>query len=410
VRRLIALVLVGGCASAGAPPGGPDRHVPPDIVAVTPDSGATNVKNKEVEFRFDEVVSDRPAASGATGLDQIFLISPRNGNAVVSWHRSRITVRPRNGFRPNTAYLITMLPGLVDLRGNVRKDTRTVLFSTGSTFPEFSIPGRVFDWATQRTATGAYLEAVLRTDTTVVYLASSDTSGQFDIGPLPAGDYLVRALIDVNSNRILDRNEKWDSVSVSLTTVRTPVELDAIERDSTPPVLQNVTNIDSVSVRVTFDKALDPRLPLQPALVRIQKPDSSELEVTAVQFQAAFDQARQAADSARRADSTAAARPPGAVAPAAPPIAVTPTPGAAGRAPPPPPKPRFPPPDHGIVIKLSPRTPLVPGESYVVTTRGLRNLVGHAGDATRKFTVAKPAPRDSTQRAKPDSARRPPPR
>jgi len=144
MRRLIALVFVAGCASAGAPPGGPDRKLPPEITAVSPDSGQTNVKAKSVEFRFDEVVSDRPSG-GATGLDQIFLLSPRNGNAVVSWHRTRITVRPRKGFRPNTAYKITMLPGLLDLHGNVRKETTTILFSTGATFPAFSVVGRVFD-------------------------------------------------------------------------------------------------------------------------------------------------------------------------------------------------------------------------------------------------------------------------
>ena len=149
MRRLIALVLVGGCASAGAPPGGPERKTPPEIVSISPDSGQINVKIKSAEFRFDEVVSDRPSSS-ATGLDQLFLVSPRNGTAVVSWHRTRINVRPRNGFRPNTAYRITMLPGLVDLRGNVRKDTRTILFSTGATFPAYSILGRVFDWAAER--------------------------------------------------------------------------------------------------------------------------------------------------------------------------------------------------------------------------------------------------------------------
>ena len=408
MRRLIALVLVGGCASAGAPPGGPERHVPPDIVTVTPDSGATNVKIKEVEFRFDEVVSDRPASSAA-GLDQLFLVSPRNGNAVVSWHRSRITVRPRNGFRPNTAYRITMLPGLVDLRGNVRKDSRSILFSTGATFPAFSILGRVFDWAAQRTSPGAYIEAILRTDTSVVYLAATDTSGQFDVGPLPAGNYLVRALIDANSNRVLDRNEKWDTVTVAITGVRPVVELDAIERDSTPPLFQNVTAVDSVTLRVTFDKALDPRLPLQPALVRIQRPDSSQLEVRTVQFQAAFDRAKQLADSAHRADSLAAAAraapPPATTPPTAPPIAPTPG-GAAGRAPPPPPKPRLPAPDHGIVVNLSPTTPLTPG-TYVITAKGFRNLVGNARDASRIFTVAKPTPRD-TARTKADSARRPP--
>jgi uncharacterized protein (DUF2141 family) len=410
VRRLIALVLVAGCASAGAPPGGAERHTPPEIVSVTPDSGDTNVKAKSVEFQFDEVVSDRPASS-ATGLDQLFLLSPRNGNADVSWHRSRISVRSKNGFRPNTAYRVTMLPGLTDLRGNVRKEAQTIIFSTGPTFPPFGILGRVFDWAAQRPASGAYVEAVSRADTSVVYVAATDTTGQFDVGPLPAGEYAVRALIDQNSNRIRDRNEKWDSVAVTVSTVRPVIELDAIERDTTPAFIESASRIDSVTLRVTFDKALDPTLPLQPALVRVQRADSSQLEVTGVQWQSAYEQAQQAkqaqaADSARRADSTRRADS-ARVAPKPAPTAVVPTPGAAGRTPPPQPKPRIPPPDRGIVVTVSPSTPLVPG-AYIVTARGMRNLLGRSRDATRTFTVVRPPPRDSTARARPDSARRPP--
>ena len=406
MRRLIAaLALAGGCASAGAPPGGPERKTPPEIVSITPDSGQTNVKLKSVEFRFDEVVSDRPSGT-ATGLDQIFLVSPRNGSSVVSWHRSRISVRPRNGFRPNTAYRITLLPGLVDLRGNVRKETKTILFSTGPTFPAFSINGRVFDWAAQRPASGAYIEAISRADTSIVYIAATDTSGQFEAGPLPQGEYLVRALIDQNSNRILDRNEKWDSVAVNVVTVRPVVELDAIERDSMPPLFSNIVALDSVTLRVTFDKPIDPYIALQPALIRLQKPDSSQLQVTGVQFQAAYDQekarATALADSLRRAaDTSAAAR----VTPPTP--TPTPTPGGAGRAPPPPPKPRLPAPDRGIVVMVAPSTPLTPG-TYVATARGIRNLLGRAKDMTRSFTVARPAPADSARRPPAVPPARPP--
>jgi hypothetical protein len=220
---------------------------------------------------------------------------------------------------------------------------------------------------------------------------------------LPQGEYLVRALIDQNSNRTLDRNEKWDSISVNVVNVRPVVELDAIERDSMPPLFQNITAIDSVTVRITFDKPISPFLALQPALIRVQKPDSSELEVARVQWQGAYDQAqtraRQVADSVRQAADTSrpAARPPAPIA----------TPGAAGRAPPPPPKPRLPAPDRGIVVTVSPTTPLPPG-TYVVTARGMRNLLGRAKDMTRTFTVTKPAVSDSAARARADSARRPP--
>ncbi|HTE43966.1 MAG TPA: Ig-like domain-containing protein [Gemmatimonadaceae bacterium] len=403
MRRLIALVLVAGCASASAPPGGAERHTPPEIVAVSVDSGQTNVNVKAVEFRFDEVVSDRPTGSG-TGLDQIFLVSPRVGSPEVSWHRSRITVRPRKGFRPNTAYRITMLPGLVDLRGNARKDTHTLIFSTGATFPPYSVLGRVFDWAAQRPAVGAYLEAVSHPDTTIVYVTATDSLGQYDLGPLPQGTYLVRALIDQNSNHTLDRNEKWDTLTVPVVNVTPTVELDAIERDTTPAFFEGILPLDSVTLRVTFDKPLDPLVTLQPSFFRLQRADSSAVEITKVQWQAAYDQARQAqvTDSLRRADTTKAKAP-------AAPTSDVPTPGGP-RAAPPPPKPKSPPPDRGIILTLAPASAMHPTQHYNLSAHGLRNLLGKTRDLTRPFTVAKPEPKDTTTKRPPaDSAKRVPP-
>ncbi len=400
MRRLIALVLAAGCASAGQPPGGPERHVPPEIVSVLPDSGQTNATVKYAQFQFDEVVSDRPSGSGTT-LDQLFLISPRTGAPEVSWHRSRITVRPHGGFRPNTAYRITMLPGLADLRGNVRKDTRTILFSTGPTFPRFSIPGRVFDWAAQRPAVGAYVEGVARRDTTLIYLAAADSTGEFDLGPLDTGTYLVRAIVDQNANRKLDRNEKWDTVTVNVSTTRPAIELLAIERDSVPPAFDNIVVADSVTLRVSFDKALDPNLTLNPSLFRLQRADSTALAIVRVQPLSFVQQAQQArvADSTRRADSLRAA--------SGIPTA-RPAPGTIPTVTPPPARPHVPPPDRAVVITLAPANPLVVGQDYRISAHGIRNLLGNAQDITRTFTVPKPAPPDTTRKPPADSTRRPP--
>jgi hypothetical protein len=201
--------------------------------------------------------------------------------------------------------------------------------------------------------------------------------------------------------------------------VRPAVELDAIERDSTPPLITSVTVDDSVTLHVAFDKPIDPALPIQPALVQLAGADSTHPVVVGVQWAAGFDAAKRAADSTRRVDSLARAdslsrardtsraraAPPPVVAPVRPPVGV---PGA--RPAPPAAKPKAPPPDRAIVVTLSPSTPLTPGKSYRITVRAFRNLVGHAADQTRPFQVPvprpKPPPKDST-RARPDSTRPP---
>ena len=86
---------------------------------VSPDTNAVNVGSKYASFYFDETINDR--GTGAQEIDAHFLVSPSDGAARVEWHRSRIDVSPRHGFRPNTAYTITLLPGLSDLRSNSMK-------------------------------------------------------------------------------------------------------------------------------------------------------------------------------------------------------------------------------------------------------------------------------------------------
>ncbi len=319
------------------------------------------------------------------------------------------------GFRPNTAYRVTLLPGVVDLHGNARKEQDVILFSTGPTFPPFGILGRVFDWNAQHPAPFAYVEAISHPDTSVVYVGAADSVGQFNIGPLPAGTYTVRGIIDVNHNHLLDRTEKWDSTSITVSRTQATVELDAIERDSIPANFEDIRPIDSLTIRVSFDKPLDPAIVLQPALIRLQRSDSSELEVSKVEWAAPFDRERaradsikrvEVADSLRRADTSAARRAPPPPAPR-PPANVPPVPGGP-RAAPAPPKPKAPPPDRAIVITLAPTNPLVPTQTYRITASGLRNLEGKSHVISRSFSVPKPAPKDTTHKTPADSAKRPP--
>src|SRR5690349_7057114 len=92
----IAAIIIAACASPGVPPGGPVDTQAPEVVKIVPDSGKTGTTPPAVVFRFDEVVSDRP--SGAPSLGSLFLISPRNGDVRVDWHRNELEVRPRKGW------------------------------------------------------------------------------------------------------------------------------------------------------------------------------------------------------------------------------------------------------------------------------------------------------------------------
>jgi len=371
LRRLTAAALLAmACASPGMPPGGPPDTAAPQIVAIVPDSGTLGASPKEVVFRFDEVVSERPPA--ATTLSDLFLISPRDGVPRVSWHRSAIAVRPRRGWRPNTPYTVIMLPGIADIRGNVRNTGATTFFSTGRTIPRTRLAGHVFDWVTGTPAKGALVESFVRPDSLHPYIALADSNGAFAIEHLPAARYALRAYMDLNKNFGIDPSEPWDSVSVSLTDTATATVL-VFAHDTVPPRIRDVSVVDSLTLRVAFDKPVDPSQTLLAANFAVIGPDSARVPVVSA--------------GAPVKDTTAAPVNPalGAPQPARPPLpsrrdTVTVA------------KPVMPRPTliSEAVIKL--QRPLTPKTTYRVRAIGIRGVLGHTGDSERLYTTPAPTP------------------
>jgi hypothetical protein len=351
------------------PPGGPPDVAAPQLLAIIPDSGTLGVSPKEVIFRFDEVVAERPPS--ATTLDDLFLISPRNGTPRASWHRDAISVRPRDGWRPNTPYTVIMLRGIADIRGNVRNTGASTFFSTGKTIPHTRLTGRVFDWVAGTPANGAMVESFVKPDSLHPYIALVDSTGAFAIEHLPPGRYTVRAYLDRNKNFGIDPSEPWDSVSVNVAGSAAATLL-MFAHDTVAPRIRDVSLVDSVSVRVLFDKPVDPAQTLTAANFAVIGPVSESIPIVSV--------GGPPKDTAARP-----ANPPGAPRPAAPAI----PPRRDTTVAPKPVMPR-PSPITEIVIKL--QRQLAPKTTYRVRAIGIRGLLGHTGDSERTLTTPAPPP------------------
>lgn len=352
------------------PPGGPPDTVAPQLIAIIPDSGSVGVKPKEVLFRFDEVVAERPPS--VTTLADLFLISPRDGVPDVSWHRDAIAVKPTHGWRANTPYTVIMMRGLADIRGNVRNTGVTTFFSTGPTIPRTRISGQVFDWLTGTPAAGALVESFVQTDSIHPYVALVDTSGAFVLEHLPPARYAVRAYLDRNKNMGIDPSEPWDSASVNLSD-SSRIELLLFVHDTVPPRLALIAASDSQTLRVTFDKPFDPAQTLTAANFAVIGPDSVPIPI------------RGANPEPR--DTIGKTAPP-VRAPSAPRAAVVPrvdTTAALKRVM------SRPTAISAAIIKLE--RPLKPKIVYRVRAIGIRGLLGRIGNSERPFTApAPPAP------------------
>lgn len=306
----VGAAALAGCASMGMPPGGPVDKRPPVLLFVLPDTGTVNARMREVQFRFDKVISERPR--GAQSLAQIVVVSPSEGPVIVDWRRRELAIRPRRGWRANTAYTVTILPGLVDLNGNATTKPLHTEFSTGSVIPGGVVRGVVFDWVAQRVVSGARIEAMIGSDTVLKYLAAADSAGRFALPSLPPATLLVRVFFDQNNNLALDRREPWDSARVVLSdSVRH--DFYVFVHDSIGPH-PAVTATDSVTLRVKFDRPLMPgaRLDSSKFVVR-RTTDSLETPVRRAWPASEYDslaavRKRFTADSVAKADTSAAAR------------------------------------------------------------------------------------------------------
>lgn len=297
----------------GPPPGGPPDAEAPTLVGRFPDSSEVLPNlGRPAEFIFNEVISEGTAPNfglGTGSLEGLILLSPSEEVPVVRWRRNRITVEPREGWQNGRVYRIELLGGVSDLRTNRLDRGAVITFTTGAVQPRTVLRGRVVDWTTRRPAPGGIVEAVLLPDS-LTYRAIADSTGHFEFGPLPAGEYLVHGGLDQNRNRRLDGRELFDTVRVA--AGRDSVgEIWAFRHDSVGPRIQGLTLRDSLSIVVTLTQPADPRQPFAPGLARVRRlPDSTEIPVVAVHPPAVFDSIfpqrvevlRTAADSAR-ADS-----------------------------------------------------------------------------------------------------------
>jgi len=251
-------------------------------MSITPDTGKTGFNARAVIFKFDEIVSEKPA--NATTLGDLFIISPRRGAPDVAWKRDEIRVRPRNGWLRNTTYSVTMLPGIADLRNNARNATASTFFSTGPDIAPSRIDGTVIDWITATPLRGAVVEARAGTDTSNAWVTVADSSGAFSLSHLPAGAFSLRAYIDKNRNFGVDPDEAWDSATVMLTTTAT-IPLLVYVHDTLPPQLREVLAPDSATLLLIFDRPADSATALSPASYSVIGADSVAVPIASVRRQ-----------------------------------------------------------------------------------------------------------------------------
>lgn len=197
------------CASIGTPTGGPKDTLPPVVVAVVPEDGATNFKSKSIYIEFDEYVQLKDQQK------EIY-VSPAMGKKPVFTMRGRgIYIQIKDdSLLPETTYAIEFGSSVADNNESNALHGLRYVFSTGSAIDSLICSGYTEDSYTADSLGKSFIwfyeaDSVETPDTydSTIFkykpskIARSQNNGIFIAQNLKPVPYRVYAIFDANDNQ-----------------------------------------------------------------------------------------------------------------------------------------------------------------------------------------------------------------
>lgn len=200
-------LLTAACASIGRPEGGPRDEKPPVFRSSDPMPGATNVSRTKLTVYFDENIQLEDAFSKV-------VVSPAQQQPPqISANGRRLTVELRDTLRDSTTYTVDFADAIKDLNEGNILDGFAIDFSTGPTIDTLRISGMVLQAENLEPAQGMLVGVYSNMADSAVKtlplerIARTNQLGQFTIRNLPAGEYRIFAINDLNRDYHWDRSE-----------------------------------------------------------------------------------------------------------------------------------------------------------------------------------------------------------
>ena len=297
---VLAVAAFTNCARPGAPIGGPIDNVGPQVVGNTPNAFAVLEDFQgPVEVFFDERISET-ASSGS--LQDAVRISPMLGEIAVNHRSQSLEIEILGGFTQGVVYRITILPIVRDLFQNPMPYPFEFLFSTGPEMIANVAAGTVTDGITLRPSFGATV--IASTDTLgsnlesgdgLKHIAVADSSGVYAFRYLPTGTYSITAFMDENRSNRPESTEPIASTRLVVQANDTVfTDMKVLRPDSTPPVLNAVGVVDSLTLLVEFDDYLNPeQFPAEDVVATLSKGASGAIEIKEILDEYEFDVRRE---------------------------------------------------------------------------------------------------------------------
>lgn len=209
--RLLALVpplvMAAACANMGRPEGGARDETPPVMVRAVPAPGTVNFSGNRLNIYFDENIQLEDA------FTKVVVSPAQKTPPTVSANGRHLSVVFRDTLRDSTTYTIDFADAIKDLNEGNILDGFAIDFSTGPTIDTLRISGTILAAENLEPAQGMLVGAYANLSDTAIHtlpmehIARTNQLGQFTIRNLPAGQYRIFAVNDVNRDYHWDRAE-----------------------------------------------------------------------------------------------------------------------------------------------------------------------------------------------------------
>lgn len=264
ISRFVILLaissLVFACANRGSgPTGGPKDITPPVMLRSVPAMHQLNVKNRNINLFFDEIVQlDNPSEKVVISPAQL---QPATIKAIIK----RVSIVLNDTLKPNTTYTIDFGESLADYNEkNVLKHF-AFSFSTGNTIDTMEVAGTVVDARTldpvRNILAGIYSDM---NDSVFLHkplqrVAKTTDNGTFIVRGVHDGSYRVYAISDQNGNYFFD--QPAEGIAVYPEPVKTSFEM-AVRDDTIRSYHGDSLKVDTI-MKVKYVRYLPDSLVLR---------------------------------------------------------------------------------------------------------------------------------------------------
>lgn len=212
VLVLFVTILMVGCAQINPLQGGEKDNYAPriDSAGTYPINGETNFEGNEIQLKFSEFIA-------LNNPNENILITPQLATKPTYRVKNKtLTIGFADSLAKNTTYTISFNHAISDITEQ-NDSIFQYVFSTGDYIDSLSLSGFVKDAFTNKPVE-SYLIGLFSIDTSTptdsipfldmpVYIAQTNSSGNFKLNYLKDGEYHVYAMRDLNKNLKLDPNE-----------------------------------------------------------------------------------------------------------------------------------------------------------------------------------------------------------